>query len=302
VTDVVIQGNIFFNDFAGSGRPNTQETKHFIVVKDSNEDDDGLEGSERITIRRNIFLSWEGGEEAFLQIGNDGKAYHEAENVLIENNLMIGNGPDLVYVVLGVKGAKDLIFRNNTITGNMPANAYALDASITGDNPLNENLIFVNNIWSDPTGTMGMEETNNPKFSNGKPDSTDIFILYNNLYWNGGEAIPDGNSVSPLEDDGQPTVADPLLNVDHDDIVLPRWNGTSFLSGNDSIREEFERLVNAYGRVPGNSPVIGQANPDFAPSEDILGQFRGSTSELGAYEFEPIILDQFVHMPFVIRN
>jgi len=302
VTDVVIQDNIFFNDFAGSGRPNTQETKHFIVVKDSNEDDDGLEGSERITIRRNIFLSWEGGEEAFLQIGNDGKAYHEAENVLIENNLMIGNGPDLVYVVLGVKGAKDLIFRNNTITGNMSANAYALDASITGENPLNENLIFVNNIWSDPTGTMGVEESHNPKFSNGKPDSTDILILYNNLYWNGGEVIPDGNSVSPLEDDGQPTVADPLLNVDHDDIVLPRWNGTSFLSGNDSIREEFERLVNAYGRVPGNSPVIDQAHPDFAPAEDILGQFRGSTSELGAYEFKAIILDQFVHMPFVIRN
>ena len=91
---------------------------------------------------------------------------------------MIGNGTDLVYVVFGVKCAKDVIFRNNTITGNMPANAFALDIAIAGDNPLNENIIFVNNIWSDP---MGAEKTNSIKFSNGKTSSTQNLILDNNL-------------------------------------------------------------------------------------------------------------------------
>jgi hypothetical protein len=302
VTDIVIQDNIFFNDFAGSGRPNTGETKHFIVVKDSNEDSDGLEGSKRITIRRNIFLNWEGSEEAFLQIGNDGKSYHEAEDVLVENNLMIGNGSDLAYGTFGVKGARNVAFVNNTVVGNLPADAYAFDVTIARDNPLNENIFFVNNIWSDPTGTMGTEQTNNPKFSNGKANKSEVLILYNNLYWNGGEEIPEGNSLTPLEDDGQPFIADPLLNEDQSDIVLPRWNGNAFLSGNHSIREEFERLVNIYGRIPANSPVIGKAQPLFAPTEDILGHFRGSTAELGAYEFDTITLDHHLNLPLVVRN
>jgi hypothetical protein len=105
-----------------------------------------------------------------------------------------------------------------------------------------------------------------------------------------------------LEDDGQPFIADPLLNEDQSDIVLPRWNGNAFLSGNHSIREEFERLVNIYGRIPANSPVIGKAQPLFAPTEDILGHFRGSTAELGAYEFDTITLDHHLNLPLVVRN
>ena len=61
VTDVVIQGNIFFNDFAGSGREGTANHA-FITIKDSDEGIDGLEGSERITVRGNVFLNWEGGK------------------------------------------------------------------------------------------------------------------------------------------------------------------------------------------------------------------------------------------------
>ena len=56
VTDVTIRDNIFFNDFAGSGRTNNNDTGSFIVVKDSNAGDDEQIGSERITVRRNVFL------------------------------------------------------------------------------------------------------------------------------------------------------------------------------------------------------------------------------------------------------
>jgi hypothetical protein len=291
VTDIVIQDNIFFNAFEESGRLNNHDTKHFIVVKDSNEASDGLEGSKRIIIRRNVFLHWQGGEETFVQIGNDGKAYYEAEDVLIENNLMIGDGSDLVYAVFGVKGAKDVIFRNNTITGDMPANAYALNVAITGHNPLNENVTFANNIWSDPRGTMGAEETNSPKFSNGKAISTQNLIIDNNLYWNGGNEIPGGNSVIPLVDDIRYMIADPLLNTDQANVVLPFWDGTSFLSGNFTIREEFIRLVEKFGRIPANSPAVGKADPVLGASTDILGRLRGSVQDLGAYETETVSLE-----------
>jgi len=288
VTDIVIQDNIFFNDFEDSGRLNSRDTKHFIVVKDSNEASDGLEGSKRITIRRNIFLHWQGGEETFVQIGNDGKAYYEVENVLVENNLMIGDGTDLVYAAFGVKGARDVTFRNNTVVGDMPANAYALNVAIAGNNPLNENIIFVNNIWSDPTGTMGAEDTSNPKFSNGKTTSAQNLVLDNNLYWNGGNKIPDGNSVIPLADDVRRLIGNPLLNTDQANVVLPRWDGTSFLSGNHTIREEFIRLVETYGRIPANSPAVGNADPVLGAITDIYDRFRGSVQDLGAYETETV--------------
>jgi hypothetical protein len=285
VTDVVIQDNIFFNDFPGSGRPIPGDTKHFIVIKDSRGEADGLVGSERVTVRRNVFLNWSGGNETFVKVGNDGNPYHEAEDVLIENNLMIGNSPDVVSTVFGAHGAKNVLFRNNTVVGDLPSKSYAFRVGTKDLNPQNENISFINNIWSDPTGTMGAEsagETN--EFSDGDPSQTSNLVLDNNLYWNGGAEIPPGDLVSPLQDDPRPIVADPLLNYNHGSIVLPRWNGLSFMSGSSSIREEFVRLVEAYGKIPAESPSVGQADPAQAPSDDILGHLRPPSPGLGAYE------------------
>ena len=58
--------NIFFNDFAGSGRSNNNDTSSHIVIKDSNL------GSHNITVRRNVFLNWEGSTGSnFILIGED---------------------------------------------------------------------------------------------------------------------------------------------------------------------------------------------------------------------------------------
>ena len=282
VTDITIQDNIFFNDFAGSGRINANDTKAFIVIKDSNENADGLEGSERITARRNIFLNWEGGEETFVQIGNDGKLYHEAEDVRVENNLMIGNSLDPLFAAFGVRGARNVTFANNTVVGDLPASGYALWVSILLPNPLNENIFFYNNIWSDPTGTMN-------KFSRGDPTSTITLTLDNNLYWNGSAAIPSGNVVSPLVHDARRTVADPLLHTDQAALILPRWNGSAFLSGSTTIRQEFERLANLYAAIPSASQAIGRADPAFASSDDLLGRQRSATPDLGAFEYRPAL-------------
>ena len=280
VSDVVIQDNIFFNDFAGSGRGDGNAAKHFIVIKDSNDNTDGLLGSQRITLRRNIFMHYEGDADALVQVGNDGKPFYEANNVRFENNLILGNNTDPAGYSFGVSGAQNVSFVNNTVTGNFPSSAYAYRIVIKDQNPLNQNITFYNNIWSDPTGTMG-------DFSSGNAGSVTGFVLDNNLYWNGGSAIPSGDVGSPTSTDSHRVVANPLLNTDQNGAVLPRWNGSAFLSGSSSIREEFVRLVHQYGQIPDGSAAVDNALAVQAPGDDILGQPRGVAPDRGAFEAVP---------------
>ena len=285
VTDVVIQDNIFFNDFAGSGRPNANDTSSFIVMKDSNQDDDGQIGADRITVRRNVFLNWEGsGGSNFVLIGEDGQAYFEGEDILVENNLMIGNSGNDMRAAFGVKGGRNVTFRSNTVAGNLPALAYAFRINREGANPVNENVRFHNNVWSDPTGTMGAEAAGgNNDFSDGAPSEVTGLVLDRNLYWNGGSPIPPGDQVNPNVNDTRRIVANPQVATNQSGIVLPRWNGTSFVSGSATIRQEFVRLVNLYGAIPAGSPGHNQADPALSPADDILGNPR-TVPDVGAFE------------------
>jgi chitodextrinase len=286
VTDVTIQDNVFFDAFELSGRANAADAKHDIVIKDSNDSQDGLVGSQRITVRRNVFLNWQGGRESFVQVGNDGKSYYEAADVRLENNLMIGNGPNVIRTAFGVAGARDVTFDANTVAGNLPTGAaYAFVVETKGFNPPNQNITFVNNVWSDPTGTMGAGATSGSNtFSDGDPATTSGLTLDNNLYWNGGAPIPPGNLLSPLVADARRVVADPGVNADQSSVTVPWWTGSAFLSGTTSIRREFERLVESYGRIPPGSPAIDRADPTLAPVDDILGLPREGGPDLGAYE------------------
>lgn len=287
VTDVIIQDNIFFNDLAGSGRPDPATSHSFITIKDSDEGADGLLGSEHIIVRRNIFLNWEGGRETLIQVGNDGKPYYEARDVAIENNLFIGNSHHNAYSILGLRGVRDVRFANNTAIGDFPSSAYAMWVDVKDANLINDNLTFVNNIWADPTGSMGsyFNETDDNEFSKGDPLSAANIGIDTNLYWNGSAAIPGGDLLVPMVDDGNALAADPLLRIFQDEVVLPRWDGAAFLSGSGSIREEFVRLVEMYGRPAAGSPAIGAAAPATAVAEDILGRPRSATPDLGAYEY-----------------
>jgi hypothetical protein len=292
VTDVVVQDNIFFNDFAGSGRANGNNTSSYIVIKDSNADHDTVIGSKDITVRRNVFLNWEGSTGAnFVLIGEDGKPYHEAENVLVENNLLLGNSSNVMRAPFGVKGGKNIIFRHNTVVGDLPSLAYAMRLNSEGSNPPNQNIQFYNNIWSDPTGTMGAENPSRPNdFSDTPIGQTTSFQLRNNLYWNGGGSIPfDSGELINYSDDVHRLIENPLL-PDPTNITLPRWNPdqVQFADGSLTIRQAFERLVITYGVPTGESPIIDAADPSFSPSEDILGNPRpiGATQDVGAVEFE----------------
>ncbi|CAM2068640.1 DUF1565 domain-containing protein [Sulfidibacter corallicola] len=289
VTNVTIQDNIFFNDFAGSGRTNDNSTSSFIVIKNSG----GHAQNANFTIRRNVFLNWEGSTGTnFLLLGEDGTDRFEAEDVLIENNLMLGNSSNVMRAAFGVKGGRNIVFRNNTISGDLPALAFAMRLNREGANPANENIQFYNNIWSDPTGTMGSDGSGANDFSDTPPDHTTSFALDHNLYWNGGSALPESSSelINP-SDDANGVTGDPQL-TEPVGVVLPRWDPDlfEFLSGNDTIRDEFERLVLAYAQLGDVSMALDAADPSQAPADDIMGQPRGNQPDIGAFELQPCSL------------
>lgn len=283
VEHVIVQDNIFLNNFAASGRINNNDTSSYIGIKDSNGDNDAYVGSQHITVRRNVFLNWEGSTGSnFVLIGEDGKSYHEARDVLVENNLMLGNASNTMRAAFGVKGGKDIVFRHNTIAGDLPALAYAMRLNTEGSNPANNNIQFYNNVWSDPTATMGY-------FSDTPIGETAAFTLHNNLYWNGSAMITQAREdLINYTDDSNAVIDDPFLGS-QSNIILPHWNSgeTTFADGSSTIREVFNNLVERYGKPGESSPVINAADPSHSSVEDILGKPRpaGTFSDIGAYEY-----------------
>ncbi len=282
VTNVVIQDNVFFNDFEGSRRTDS-DTSSFVVIKDSNGGGDGVLGSEHVIVRRNVFLHWQGSSgQGFVRVGEDATANYEARDVLIENNLMLGNNAQQIRSPFQMMGVYSVTVRANTIVGNLPAKEFGARIFAYGDNPNNDQIHLHNNIWADPTGTMG------DTFNRG--NNTDNLTFDNNLFWNAGNPFPTSTeSIIEVSDDANRVIGDPLLG-DQSGLVLPRWvpAGLQFADGSTTIRQAFERLVTLYGIPAEGSPAVDAADPAFAPTEDILGNPRpvGGGADIGAYEFQ----------------
>jgi hypothetical protein len=283
--NITLKHNIFFNDFAGNGRSDTN-TGSFIVIKDSNGNEDNILGSENITLDGNIFANWIGGSgNSFIALGDDSAVnYYFASDVLIQNNLFIGNANDPIHSTLKIVGAEDVTFRNNTITGNLPGKSFAF--RLTGQSSLpNRNITFYNNIWTDPTGTMGAED--NQDYNNfADSEATASYVINNNLYWNGGQPIPpDDDEIISYLDDADATLTNPKLPTDQSTFQPPRWLPATgqFANGATSIQQLFAQLVDDYGTIPANSVAIDAANAETAPATDILDTPRNNP-DLGAYE------------------
>jgi hypothetical protein len=280
VTDVVVQDNIFMNDFTGSGRRNNGETSAYVVIKDSNGADGRVLGTRGVQVRRNVFLNWQGSPGYnFVLIGEDGTANHEASDILIENNLMLGNSSQPMRAAFGVKGSKEITFRHNTVAGNLPSAAYAMRLNREGSNPRLEKISFFNNIWSDPTGTM-------EDFSDTPPADTASFTLRNNLYWNGGQEFPaDQGELVKISDDAAAVKGDPRLGAQQG-LALPRWNEQTgkLGDGSSTICEAFENLVTRYGTPAAGSAALNVGDAAQAPRDDILGRARAAKPDLGAVE------------------
>ena len=295
VVDVIVQDNIFFNNLA----VNYNDTGAFVLVKDSNSAGDGVLGASQITVRRNIFLNWQGSDgSTFLLLGEDGNPYYEVYNILAENNLMIGNSDNMLRAAFGVKGGRDIVFRNNTVVGDLPSRSFAMRLNNEGENPINQNIHFYNNIWSDPSGTMGAEGYSGVDFAEVSPTQHSAIILDNNLFWNGGAAIPlDAAQLIHYSDDLNRIEGDPLLGS-QSYLVLPTWNGLTFADGSVRIRQVFERLADLYGRPGSGSPTNASADFSEAPLDDLLGNRRGPIPDIGAYQ---VNLPNEVFLPFIFQ-
>jgi hypothetical protein len=280
VADVVIEDNVFFNDYAGSGRVPPGDSASFIVIKDSNGDEDGLVGSEKITVRRNVFLGWQGGRAyGFVLVGEDGKPYFEARDVMVENNLFLGDSPAAMRSPFGVKGGERTVFRNNTVLGDLPGKAFATRINREGDNRKGETIRFYNNVWDDPTGTM-------THFSDALPEDVGSFTMSHNLYWNGGASIPISfNDTVNYTADRDRVVANPGLPEPHG-LLPPRWlpEKNLFADGSPSIEGVRLRLIDRYARPATARAVMDRADPTNAPADDIRGRRRGDKPDIGAFE------------------
>ena len=244
--------------------------------------------SPRHNVSRNVFLNWDGKtDQAFIQLGEDGYAEIMISDALIENNLIIGNSTRDIAGAFQLKGVKNITVRANTVVGDLPGSSYGFRIGTEENNLPVEDIFIYNNIFSDPTGTMGNRLVNT---------YGDVVVasiaLDNNLYFNDANSLPTTESPAPA-DDANRVEDDPLLETDHGSLVLPVWDENShrFPSGSTTIRAEFERLVYAYGAVGEGSPAEGAANAGRMPSDDILGNARDANPDIGAFELAGAVED-----------
>jgi MYXO-CTERM domain-containing protein len=286
IGDVDIHDNIFFATVK-----QTKSTSYVMIKDEKQQLPAGVTArNPRFRVNRNVFLSWQGAvDQAFVLFGEDGKPYHEVTNSLIENNLLIGNSSTKITAAFQLKGVKGVTIRANTIVGDLPGSSYALRSGTEGSNPSVEGVAFYNNIWSDFTGTMTTRFINT--YGNAKLAT---FSLDNNLYYNGGTALSaayfTSGSLKP-SDDKHAIFGDPKTGQGHGAIVLPLWEAGkgAFKSGNKTIREEFVRLVQAYGAIGAGSAAIDKARGDQMPADDILGRKRDGKPDVGAFERLPAV-------------
>ncbi|MDR3182574.1 MAG: hypothetical protein LBT89_06590 [Planctomycetaceae bacterium] len=287
VKDIIIEDSIFFNDYAGSGRPEQNQSHSFIVIKNSGNTPNV---TQYITFRRNIFLNWSGlAHQAYILLGEDDKDFFQATDVLLENNLFLHNHTVRTVGTFMFKGGiRNATVRANTVTGEpfrVSAGAFSAYAAVfwrLGPNPPQENILFTNNIFSNNAGSS-------LRFSAGKKEFfvDGGFKAVNNVYWNGGKPVTaTPEDVFVPKNDLSAILTSPKLPDVPKKLPLPRLEnvaeGEAF-----SVRKAFESFVKEYAVPASGSSAVGKAVPKDMPDDDILGKKRSKTNpDIGCYETE----------------
>lgn len=277
----LVRENVLFDDYVAAGR-HGDASASFVVVSNRG----GSRGrgdrllSREVIVDRNIFLGWQGVQDGhFVRLGGSGVGHHEVDGVRLESNLFLGNSRAPLAAPLGIHGAVHVAVRANTITGNLPAMAFVAEMDRRGAGLGNEDIGLYNNLFSDPTGSMG-------GLSAGDPANNVLVIALNNLYWNGGRPVPDGSGVIAVHADPAAVVDNPLL-PSQTNVTAPRWDplARSFAGGHTTFRAAFEALADYALTAPG-SAAIDRADGEHMPLIDLLGRPRGAP-DIGALEHRP---------------
>ncbi|NMP16182.1 right-handed parallel beta-helix repeat-containing protein [Thalassotalea sp. Y01] len=289
VADVHVRHNVFFNDFPASNREITKKSSSYIVIKDSNNEDDRFFGSTNINIDGNIFFNWQGSHgHGFILVGEDGKPYFEAEDINIFNNLLIGNSKISMRSPFAVKGAHKINFDYNTVIGDLPSNAYALRVSVEGNNKVPTDINMRYNIYSDATGTMGSGDYQmSNDFTDTEYGDVDDYLLSNNIVFNGEKGAPYSLlDVVNASDDDDLREFDTGITLQQT-LVSPIYlsKSKSFADGSTSIEQVFKKIINDL-TPPKQPQKLALDESKAVPLHDILGRPRTPPYSIGAIEYE----------------
>ncbi|MCB9653381.1 MAG: hypothetical protein H6729_04515 [Deltaproteobacteria bacterium] len=284
VSSARVIDNVFFDDFEGSGRPVDETTGPHILIGAGSDP----VPAEDIVVRGNVFFRFEGSQEfGFVQIGNASFGI-SARNVLVENNLLMGDDRHPMKTPFDIQGVEHVRVRHNTTTG--VANAQDSGFRVQpGEGPTdNVDLSLVNNVWVSGVNTM-------TGFAWVSSQQTTPILLVNNLYYNAGAPVPfDGTSIVNAQDDPRPHWDDPRLPIlPAGGLTSARWVSTEMLFSDpegldnlSAIDDVRRRLVEHFGTPAAGSALTGVADSAESPADDILGNPRPTTeaSDIGAVE------------------
>lgn len=248
---------------------------YYVATDDSDASGDGSAGTEWATITH-----------ALVRRGR----YRQLRSVRRpgREQLMLGHDSVRIRAAFGIKGSRAIRFRANTVVGDLPGNAFAMRLNREAANPIVDDAFFHNNVWADPSGTMGADGVGTGNdFSDTPPADIATFAIANNLDWNGGAAVPDdpAEEINP-SDDAAARFTDPQL-ASNSNAARPYWIEASgeFNGGYATIRAAFLGLVELYGRPGAGDGGLGQAASAEVPADDIRGVARGPAPyDIGAYE------------------
>ena len=173
--DVVVEGSIFFNDYAASGRDETFP-RPFVLIKTSRPDEDGI--TRRVTVERNLFLQkntdalW----QSMVHVGGDNKDYYTAQEVTVQNNLFAAADGPAMGKAVRVLGSRDVFIYANTMR-SAAGSFYAMgEVTRESKSPINANVQFANNLFLDVVGE-------GERLIQGDSTQIESGTLRNNLYW-----------------------------------------------------------------------------------------------------------------------